>query len=399
MMEHSKRNILLLGICQVFALASVMTLITFSVLVGKMLSPDPKWASLPAALTVFGAALSAIPASYFMKHFGRKRGFQLGAIAALISGIIAVYAIYDENFVLFCFAMWLHGNYQAFSAFYRFAAQEVSPPHKQKQAISYVLAGGLFAALITPTLSSEMNIQFEPVTFAGAYILIVILSLLVHVPIGLLKFPTPKEKHVEEGANPSKTSPWEMIRRPAFICAMTNAGGGYLLMSLVMTASPLAVIYCGFEAADAAIVIQWHTFAMFAPSFFTGSLIARYGSVRIIFAGMASFAIAATIALEDVALNNFYLALIFVGLGWNLMFTAGTTLLAEAHTKAENAMAQGINDFLVYSLTATAALGSGYIFDAFGWAMLNKMVYGVLAVLAMVTLWYVMTTRRAKAQL
>tara|TARA_B100001939_G_scaffold347825_1_gene370805 strand:- start:5139 stop:6380 length:1242 start_codon:yes stop_codon:yes gene_type:complete len=397
-MPREKLNIFLLSLCQALMLASTMTLLTYSALVGKMLSPDPVWAALPVATAVLGSALSAVPASYFMRKFGRKRGFQIGALNALTSGALALYALIRQDFILFCLATWFHGNYQAFAAFYRFTAMEVSSPNRQKQAVSFVLAGGIAAALLTPTITGYFTSVLEPLTFAGPYALVLCLSLLAQIPIALLRVPHKVQPMVHDGNGrrnmpvpSSQKTPWGVLRRPTFICACLNAGGGYLLMSFVMTASPLAVMFCGYQTTDAAMVIQVHVLAMFAPAFVTGSLIARFGAVPIIFLGMASYAIAAAVAIYDIELSNFYLSLALVGIGWNFMFTAGTTLLAEAHTEAEKTFAQGVNDFLVYSMMAAASLSSGYIFETLGWTRLNLIVYAVLLFLFLVTLWYVVS--------
>ncbi|WP_321391216.1 MFS transporter [Emcibacter sp.] len=397
-----KKNVTLLCICQAFILSSSMTLITYAVLVGQMLAPDPKWATVPMATSVLGAALMALPASYFMKYFGRQRGFQFGALCATVAGVIAIYALYIQSFGLFCLATLLHGIYQAFAAYYRFAAMEVSPPDFQKQGISLVLAGGIIAALVTPTITGFYNDAFGPFTFAGPYALVVTLSILAHLPMGLLKIPhsKPVMEQAEKGAGQKaggKVNIMDIIRRPAFICAMLNASGSYFLMSFIMAASPIAVVFCGFENADAATVIQVHVLFMFIPAFFTGTLIARFGNIPIILIGMLLYAIAAAIAIYDVELTNFYLSLGLLGIAWNFMFTSSTSLLAEAYSEKEKAFTQGINDFLVYSMTATASLTSGYVFATLGWSKMNMMSYSILAVLFVVTLWYVRQTRQPSA--
>ena len=392
-----KRNIVLLCICQAFILASSMTLITYAVLVGQMLAPSPLLSTLPMATGIVGASLMAVPASYFMKYFGRKLGFQFGALCATVSGGLAIYALYIQNFSLFCFATLLHGIYQAFAAYYRFAAMEVSPPDFQKQGISLVLAGGILAALVTPTITSVYNDAFDPFTFAGPFALVITLSILAHLPIGLLSIPHKRGRendHNEEQEGPApKARLLDIIRRPAFICAVLNGGGAYFLMSFIMAATPIAVVYCGFENADAATVIQVHVLFMFVPAFFTGSLIARFGNIPIILVGMLFFAIAAAIAIYDVELTNFYLSLGLLGVAWNFMFTSSTSLLAEAYNENEKALTQGINDTFVYGMTATASLTSGMVFATLGWANMNLINYSILGFLFLVTLWYIRQTR------
>ncbi|MFC7050693.1 MFS transporter [Emcibacter nanhaiensis] len=396
--HNYKRNIALLCICQAFILASSMTLITYAVLVGQMLAPSPLLSTVPMATGIVGASLMAVPASYFMKYFGRKRGFQFGALCATVSGSLAIYALYIQSFSLFCFATLLHGIYQAFAAYYRFAAMEVSPPDFQKQGISLVLAGGILAALVTPTITGFYNDAFGPFTFAGPCALVVTLSILAHLPMGLLHIPHRhhrQEDHEEgQGHHAPKANLLEIIRRPAFICAVLNGGGAYFMMSFIMAASPIAVVFCGFENADAATVIQVHVLFMFIPAFFTGTLIARFGNIPVILAGMVFYAIAAAIAIYDVKLTNFYLSLALVGVAWNFMFTSATSLLSEAYSETEKAFTQGINDTFVYGMTATASLTSGMVFATLGWASMNIINYSILGFLFLVTLWYIRQTKK-----
>lgn len=397
-MEHSRRNVILLFTSQVIALASTITILTYSALVGKMLTGSITLATIPGASAVVGAALTAYPASMLMKRFGRKRGFQLGAIFALISGILTFYGIFIGNFYLFTVGVFCHGVFQSFSAFYRFAAMEVSAPDRQKQAVSYVLAGGLLAAMIAPSAALFFETHFPlPIQYAGTYILVILLSFLTQVVLLFLTFPdhmqTVEERAAEEGT--SKPPLREVLRRPAFICASLNAAGAYLLMSYVMTSSPMEIVeYCGFPVSDAASVIQWHTASMFLPAFFTGTLIARFGSVKILLLGMLFFLVSATFAIAGQELFNFYGALVLLGFGWNFMFTSGTTLLERAYTTADKSHVQGINDFVVFGLTAMATLTSGFMLENFGWENLNKLVFIIIGLLLALTLWYVLSERK-----
>jgi len=396
-MENGNRNISLLFISQAIALTSTITIVTYSALVGRMLTGSTAMASIPAAAGLVAAALTAYPASMFMKKYGRKRGFHLGAFFALLSGILSFYGILSANFLLFTFGVLIHGVFQAFSAFYRFTALEVTPYHKHKQSVSYVLAGGLLAALVAPSAAQyfEGNIHL-PIQYAGTYILIIALSFLTQFILLFLKLPEQnqprKQRTTEEGIKPTFR---QILKRPAFLCASLNAGGAYLIMSYVMTSSPVQIVeYCGFQVGDAASVIQWHVVAMFLPAFFTGSLIARYGSVKILMSGMVCLAISATFAIQGLELVNFYGSLVLLGLGWNFMFTAGTTLLERAYVASEKSHVQGINDFVVYSLTAMSTLTSGYMLETIGWINMNKLVFAVLGLMLMVTLWYIITDRK-----
>ncbi len=396
-MEHSRRNIVLLFISQAIALTSTITIVTYSALVGKILTGSTSMATIPAAAGLVAAALTAYPASMLMKKYGRKKGFQLGGAFALLAGFLSFYGIYAEHFIIFTFGVMIHGVFQAFAAFYRFTAMEITAPHMHKQAVSYVLAGGLLAAFVAPSAAQFFEVNFYlPIPYAGTYILVMVLSFLTQFIILFVKFPEKipetKTEIIEQGP---QSSIWNILKRPAFLCASLNAAGAYLIMSYVMTSSPMQIVeYCGFPLSAAASVIQWHVASMFLPAFFCGSLIARYGSVKILFSGMICLAASAAFAIQGLELINFYGSLVLLGLGWNFMFTAGTTLLQHAHNSSEKAQVQGMNDFVVYGLTAISTLSSGYMLEHIGWMNMNKLVFGVLGLLFIITLWYVITERK-----
>lgn len=396
-MKHSNRNIILLILGQAIALTSTITLLTYSVLVGKMLTGSTALATIPTATGLIAAALTAYPASMFMKKYGRVRGFQIGGFFALLSGILTFYGVYSANFIIFTIGVMIHGVFQSFSAFYRFCAMEVTPPSRHKQSVSYILAGGLLAAFVAPSAAQFFEANFFlPIPFAGTYILIIFLSFLTQTMLLLLKFPDNSQMPDDhDGPQATKPTLGEVLRRPVFLCASLNAAGAYLTMSYVMTSSPVQIVeYCGFQVSDAASVIQWHVAAMFFPAFFSGSLIARFGSVKIILLGILSMTLSAIFALQGQQLVNFYGSLVLLGFGWNFMFTASTTLLERAYSPSEKAHVQGINDFVVYGLTAASTLTSGYILESFGWYNMNKLVFIVMGILVAITIWYVIKDRK-----
>lgn len=388
-MENVKRNIFLLSMSQFITLASVVTVITYSSLVAKMMTGSTAMATIPSAAAFTATAIFAFPASIFMKKFGRKSGFYLGALFGGLAGVFAVIAIYTNNFYLLCFGTFCHGTYQSFANYYRFTAMEVSPPNFHKQAVSYVIAGGVFAGLSAPSLArfAEAN-YFEPVQYAGTYCLIIALSLVAHFLIFMIKLPEREKKTVKEAYQNPKLI--EVLKRPAFICASLSAACAYLSMSFIMTATPLEVVeVCGYQVSDAAGVIQWHSISMFAPAFITGTLIARFGSIKIILTGMIIMLASTLTSKSGIELYNFYIALALIGVGWNFMFTAGTTLLEHAYNENEKAYVQGLNDLVVFGLAAIATLASGFMLENFGWDMMNNIVIGVLILLIAVILWFV----------
>jgi predicted MFS family arabinose efflux permease len=394
-MQNEKRNIFLLTLAQVLMVSSVIVMITFSSFVGQLLSPDPRFATVPIAIAVLGAACFAIPMSMLMKRYGRKKIFHFGACLGVISGIMACAAIYYMNFTLFCFAALLHGGYQSIGSFYRFAALEVSQNRFHERAVSYVLAGGLVAAFLGSSIALALNDIILPATYIGAFSAIIILGIIAQIPLSFLKFPS-REIDSIQTVNHAKASVLDILKRPIFLCASLNAAGGYLLMSFVMTASPLAIKGCGFGIDNATYAIQWHSFAMFAPAFFTGHLIKRFGPIKIILAGLFFMMLTAAINLYAENLMNFYAGLIFVGIGWNFMFTAGTTWVATTYAPHEKALAQGMNDFIVFSMTALSSFCAGILYADYGWQHLNIIVFAIVAVLVISTLILVTYDRNSK---
>jgi len=397
-MDYSRRNILLLFSSQAVALTSTITMLTYSALVGKMLGGSTSLATIPAATGLIAAALTAFPASMFMKKYGRRRGFQLGAIFALCAGILTFYGIFRDSYIIFTLGVMTHGIFQAFAAFYRFTALEITAPRMHKQAVSYVLVGGLLAASVAPAAARLFEQNFPlPIQYAGTYFLVIILSFLTQFLMLFIKFPTTtdhQERQIpEKGSQPNL---WQILKRPAFLCASLNAAGAYLVMSYVMTSAPVEIVeYCGFQVSDAASVIQWHVAAMFFPAFFSGSLIARFGPIRILLAGIIFMTISAVFALRGLELVNFYGTLMLLGLGWNFMFTAGTILLENAyHSPSEKARVQGINDFIVYGLTAISTLTSGYMLQTIGWVNMNKLVFAVLFILVIIIIRYIFSINK-----
>ena len=388
-MENVNRNIFLLSMAQFITLASVVTVITYSSLVAKMMTGNTALATIPSATAFIATAAFAFPASILMKKFGRKNIFFLGALCGGLAGALAVISIYQNNYYLLCFATFCHGIYQAIANYYRFTAMEVSPKDFHKQAVSYVILGGVLAGLCAPIMArTAESIYFEPIQYAGTYCLIIVLSLVAHFLIFMIKLPPRKiEANVKPKANPPL---FEVLKRPAFICASLSAACAYLSMSFIMTATPLQVVeVCGYQISDAAGVIQWHSMSMFAPAVITGTLIARYSSVKVILSGMILMLMATVFAKSGIELFNFYAALIAIGIGWNFMFTAGTTLLEHAYNEEEKAYVQGLNDFVVFGLAAIATLASGYMLENVGWNTMNSIVIGIMMILLVIILWFI----------
>ncbi|MBL4692355.1 MAG: MFS transporter, partial [Magnetovibrio sp.] len=310
MFEQNYRvNIFLLATAQGLYLVSAVTGITFAGLVGQMLAENKLLATLPLAVLTLGTACSTIPMSMLMKRIGRRAGFLIGAISGATSSALAAYAIVQSSFVMFCSAMVLMGVYQACTQYYRFAAVECTPKNYVSRAVSYVLLGGVISALVGPTLAVSSRDLFAPIPFAGAFMVASLVSVLALVPLLLLRIPKPKQEVHLEGARPLKT----IMCQPVFIAAVLNAATSYGLMVLVMTATPLAMGVCNHTLEQTGLIIQWHVLGMFVPSFFTGSLINRFGVLPVLYAGMAMFVVSVLFSVSGVEMLNFGGALVTVG--------------------------------------------------------------------------------------
>lgn len=341
-------------------------LITASSIIGLELAENKSLATLPLAIQFFSTMLTTIPGSFYMKRFGRKSGFILSSIIGLLGGGMAVFSLYAESFAAFCIAAICFGIYTGFGNFFRFVAAEVAAPSQASTAISYVLAGGVIAAVVGPNLANVSRDIFGP-AFLGSFIAVIGLYLLNLVNIISMHLPKPVNPALDDIARPMV----RIIAQPTFIVALLTALIGFSMMSLLMTATPLAMKHEHHSFSDVAFVIQWHVLGMFAPSFFTGHLINRFGVINISILGAVLILVCIAINLLGTALTHFWIALFLLGLGWNFMFIGGTSLLTGTYSEAEKAKAQAINDFSVFSAVTVASLGSGALQHLLGWRMVN----------------------------
>jgi MFS family permease len=381
-MRTSRRDIFLLACCQALLLVNSSGLISMNGLVGYSLAQTKSFATFGATTYVLGSALAAMPMSLWMGRVGRRTGFMVGALVNVGGCCVAAYALSIRSFTLFCIATAIIGVYNAAGLQYRFAAAEVAAPADRAKAISLVLAGGVVGGFVGPE-SARIARDLFPTPFLGSFLLLALFAFValavqaqVHVPKPVLAGHTTKGRPLAE-----------IARQPAFIVAALAGALGYGLMNLLMTATPIAMNFCGHPFSATAIVIEWHVVAMFAPGFLTGSLIRRFGTLRIILAGVAFTAIATFVALDGNSVAHFVAALVFVGLGWNFMYTGGTALLTETYTPSEKARTQGLNDFLVFMTMGLSSFASGALLTTTGWETTNRAALPVLAVIALATLW------------
>ncbi len=380
---RTRRNIIVLAIAQGLYGSGAIIVFTLAALTGQMLSVNKALATLPITAYILGAAVTIFPASMFMQRFGRRRGFMTGAAMGMAGAGLAVFAIYEADFALFTAALFIAGAFQAFSSFYRFAAADTASDAFKPKAISWVLVGGVAAAFAGPQIAIWSKDMLAPYSFAGAFAAAMGLSFIAFVILSFIDIPRPVEDHFERPPRPLP----EIIKNPRFMVAVICAMVSYAIMNLVMTATPLSIVACGFSVSDAAFVIQWHVVAMFAPGFFTGNLIVRFGVERIISAGLLLLAGCGIVALSGVSLSQFWAALVLLGLGWNFAFIGATTMLTQCYRPEEKAKAQGINDLAVFGSVALASLLSGVLFQNYGWDSVNITVFPFVIIALLLILW------------
>ena len=376
-----QRNVLLLAGAQaLFQTASVMV-VTLSGLAGETLAADKRLATLPIAMMMVAAAAAMIPASMLMKRYGRKAGFALGCVLGCLGGLGAAGAIWLGSFWLFVCANMLVGGYQAFAQYYRFAAADAASIDFKSRAISWVIAGGVVAALAGPNVA-RITQGIGPMPFMASYLALFALSAGALALVTRLALPAVA---VEQRHGPARPLP-AIIRQPVFLTALAGSAVGYAVMIMVMTATPLAMQICGQPLGASATVIQWHVLGMFAPSFFTGKLIRRFGVLPIMAAGIALLGGHVAIALTGSEFLHFLSGLILLGVGWNFLFIGGTTLLTEAYRPSERAKTQAAHDFLMFGAVSLASFSAGGLLNTWGWRSVNLTALPFLALALMAVL-------------
>ena len=367
------RNLWLLTICQGLFLTNNVTFMAINGLVGLSLAPLGWMATLPVMGYVVGGALSTGLVTMTQHRFGRKTSFQLGLVVAVASALLCCYAAYSKNFWLLVAATVVAGYYNANAQLYRFAAAELARPAFREKAISWVMAGGLLGAVAGPNLAVRTRSLTE-VPFAGAYLALAGVALLAMALLAFIEFPAAPLK--SSSSTSSSGRPLGVImRQPVFIVAATAGALGYGVMNLLMAATPIAMQICGLPFSDVALVLEWHVIGMFAPGFFTGHLIKKFGTLPVMGAGLALNLVCVVIALSGLEFRHFVAALFLLGLGWNFLFTGATALALTAYRPEEKDKAQGALNFCVFAVLAVSSLASGVLVTTQGWTLLN---YGSL---------------------
>ena len=382
-------TILLLALAQAFYSCSILIVFSTASLVGLTIAPDRSFATLPITTFVIGAMVSTVPASFLMQRYGRKPVFLIGAASAMVGSSLAVWAIFHSSFYMFCAATLLQGVFQATSSFNTFAATEAAKPEDKSLSISWVLTGGVVAAILGSFIARHTAHLYDPFTFAGSYGAAAVLSLFASIAIFSMNLPMPQASEI---SGPQRAWP-ELLRQKRLVAAMAAAIISYGLMNLMMTAAPVAMHDCGFTNDDGSFVIQWHVLGMFVPSFFTGLLIKRFGVNLITSIGLGILITAGIAALLGITFGHFVVALVLLGIGWNFGFIGGTTMLTECYTPSERAKVQGVNNFLIAALQTVTSLASGAMLTHWGWASVPLAVMPIAAVILVL----VFTSRKSVA--
>ncbi|MEE9445145.1 MAG: MFS transporter [Cocleimonas sp.] len=383
-------SVYLLALCQALMMSSTSLLITASSLVCLTLTPDKSLVTLPLSLQFFGLMLTSMPASLLMGRLGRKQGFLIGTLFGIVGASLLVYAVFNNLFWLFAVGSFLIGIFNGFGIYYRFAAVDMVNEENRPKAISYVLVGGVIAAFVGPNLANFGQTMFPSEPFAGGFIYATIIYVLVFVVISFIKFPGPLSADASLDTAQKAVAPRSLgliVRQPMFIVAVICGMLGYAIMSYLMTATPLAMNHHSHGFSDSAFVIQWHVFAMFAPSFFTGNIIQRFGVLNVMLVGAMLAVICVVINLTGVTLWHFWAALVALGVSWNFLFIGATSLLTQTYREEEKSKAQGFNDFAVFTLVTIASLSAGMLQHKFGWEMVNYAALPFIAIIMVSVFW------------
>ncbi|MDR5653705.1 MFS transporter [Ruixingdingia sedimenti] len=394
---RARRNVWVLVAAQAILGAQMPIIFTIAGLAGSALASNPCWATLPISATVVGSMLSATPLSALMQRFGRRAGFVAGAVGGMVGAGIGAWGLLVNSFTLFVIGALFTGMYMSAQGFYRFAAADTASDAFRPKAISYVMAGGLLSAVVGPQIV-KLTAGAMVIPFLGSYLAVIAINAVGMFLFAALDIPRPRPPAAD---TPRGRTRWEMIRTPRIAVAMICATVSYALMNLVMTSSPLAVVGCGFETADAANVVTAHVLGMYAPSFFTGHVIARLGAEKVVGIGLAILAAAGAVAMSGVELEQFFIALILLGVGWNFGFIGATTMLTAAHAPHERGRMQGLNDLIVFGGVSVASFASGGLMNCSGgsaqagWQAVNMAMLPFLVLAGGALIWLVARPKEA----
>ena len=385
----ARRNAIVLAVAQALAGANNTVMLVTGSIVGAMLAPDKALATLPVSIYVLGMWQGALPVGVLAKRFGRRTAFQIGTVFGILTGIICCLAVLQGSFLLLNIGTFFSGLYAAAHQAYRFAAADTASDAFKPKAISWVLVGGIAAGVLGPQLVIFTKDLWPPYLFAASYMAQACVAVLAALVLALVKIPQPVY-HAGLGQGRPLL---EIARQPRFIVAVACGVASYAMMNMVMTSAPLAMVMCNHSVTDATLGLQWHVIGMFAPSFVTGSLIARFGVERIVVVGLAMLAASAAISMAGITLWHFWIGLTLLGIGWNFGFVGATSMVVQCHRPEERTAVQSFNDFLVFGSMAIGSFSSGAVLATYGWNAVNAIVFPVVAATAVLLAWVMLRER------
>ena len=361
--SDQRNNIWRLAVAQGLAGANAVVMFATGGIVGNMLAPTPILATLPISIFVVGMAASTLPAGALARRHGRRATFMVGTIAGVLVGLFSMYAMIIESFWLFCFAAFLGGAYAAVVLSFRFAATDGVAPERKAQALSLVMGGGVVAGIIGPQLVTHTMNLWPAHLYSATFFLQAIVAAVSALILMGVRLPKPTAEEISGGRPLSK-----IISQPKFIAAATCGAVSYMLMNFLMTAAPLAMHIHNHSHTNANLGLQWHVIAMYAPSFFTGKLITKFGAVKMTIFGLLLTGISIIAGLEGTEVFHFWSMLILLGIGWNFGFLGASAWVLECHRPDEKTRVQSLNDFIVFGLMAVGSFSSGGLLSYYGWS-------------------------------
>jgi MFS family permease len=385
----ARRNAVILAVAQALGGANNVIMISTAGIVGAFLAPNKLLVTLPLSFYVIGIWLGTLPMGMLARRFGRRTAFQVGTAFGVATGILCCLAMLWSSFALFGVGAFCTGFYAAAQQAYRFAAADTASEAFRPKAISWVMAGGVGAAIIGPQVVIWTEQSWLPYMFAATYVAQSLLAIVAGGVLSLLHIPQPAAQAQGRHGRPLR----EIIRQPRFVAAVACGAVSYFIMNLLMTSAPLAMIMCGHSVRDATLGIQWHVLGMFLPSFFTGSLITRYGAERIVTLGLALLVLSAATDLAGLTLSHFWIGLTVLGVGWNFAFVGATAMVTQCHRPEERNTVQPFNDFLVFGSMVFSSFGSGGLLALYGWDTVNMLAFPVIAFAAVLLGWFVLKER------
>jgi MFS family permease len=386
----AKRNAVILAVTQALAGANNTVMLATGAIVGSMLAADKAYATVPITVYVVGMWLGTLPVGRLARRYGRRTAFQVGTVFGVLTGLFGYMAVMQSSFMLFNIGAICCGLYAAAHQAYRFAAADTASEAFRPKAISWVMIGGVFAAILGPQLVIFTKDVWPPYLFAASFLAQAAVAVAAAVVLSFLKIPTPPRVQAGGEGRPLK----EIVQQPRFVVAVVCGVASYSMMNMVMTSAPLAMVQCNHSVTDAALGLQWHVLGMYAPSFFTGSLIARFGSAKVIGAGFALLLASAAISIAGISLWHFWVGLVLLGMGWNFGFIGATAMVTQCHTPNERTRVQSFNDFLVFGSMAIGSFASGNLLAVYGWIVVNAVVFPVVLIAAALLVWLTLRARQ-----